>query len=102
MLKSIEPFKSIFPYFLRSRPNYTSKLYRSLFRSKFDYGCIIFGSARKSYVQMIDPIHNKGLRLALGAFRTSPDASHNVEADELSLYPKQREALFALCYKTCC
>ena len=40
------------------------KLYRSLVRSKLDYGCIIYGSARKSYLQMLDPIHNQGLRLA--------------------------------------
>ena len=51
------------------------KLYRSLVRSKLDYGCIIYGSARKSYLQMLDPIHNQGLRLALGAFRTSPVVS---------------------------
>ena len=44
------------------------KLYRSLVRSKLDYGCIIYGSAPKSYLPMIDPIHNQGLRLALGAF----------------------------------
>ena len=62
------------------------KLYRSLVRSKLDYGCIIYGSARKSYLQMLDPIHNQGHRLALGAFRTSPFASLYVEADEPSLY----------------
>ena len=68
------------------------KLYRSLVRSKSDYGCIIYGSVPKSYLQMIDPIHNQGLRLALGAFRTSPVASLYVEADELPLY-SQREKL---------
>ena len=41
------------------------KLYRSLVWSKLDYGCIINGSARKPYLQMLDPIHNQGLRLAL-------------------------------------
>ena len=62
------------------------KLYRSLVRSNLDYGCIIYGSARKSYLQMLDPIHNQGLRLALAAFRSSPVASPYVEADEPSLY----------------
>ena len=37
------------------------KLYRSLVGSKLDYGCIIYGSARKSYLQMLDPIHNQGI-----------------------------------------
>ena len=48
------------------------KLYRSLVRSKLDYGCFIYGFARKSYLQCLDTIHHLGLRLALGAFRTSP------------------------------
>ena len=42
---------------------------------------------------MLDPIHNQGLRLALGAFRTSPVASLYVEADEPSLYSR-REKLY--------
>ena len=67
------------------------KLYRSLVRSKLDYGCIIYGSARKSYLQMLDPIHNQGLRLALGAFRTSPVAGFCVEADEPSLYSRREK-----------
>ena len=36
---------------------------------------------------MLDPIHNQGLRLALGAFRNSPAASLFIEADESSLCP---------------
>ena len=38
-------------------------LYRSLIRSKLDYGSIVYGSARKSYLQMLDTVHNQGLRL---------------------------------------
>ena len=67
------------------------KLYRSIVRSKFDYGCIIYGSARKSYLQMLDPIHNQVLRLALRAFRTSYVASLYVEADEPSLYSRREK-----------
>ena len=58
------------------------RLYISLVRSKLDYGCIVYGSARKSYLQMLDPIHNHGLRLCLGAFRTSPVESLYVDAHE--------------------
>ena len=31
----------------------------------------MYGPARQSYLQMLDPVHNQGLRLCLGAFRTS-------------------------------
>ena len=63
------------------------KLYQSLVRSKLDYGCIIYGSAQKSYLQMLDPIHNQGLRLALGAFRTSPVAGLYVLFDLILYVP---------------
>ena len=72
------------------------KLYRSLVRSKLDYGCIIYGSARSSYLKMINTIHHQGLRLALGAFRTSPVESLYVEAGELPL--EQRRIKLSLQY----
>ena len=40
---------------------------------------------------MLDPIHHQGLRLALGAFRTSPTASLYVEADEPSLNTRREK-----------
>ena len=58
------------------------KLYRSLVRSKLDYGCIVYGSARPSYLKMLNTIHHQGLRLAFGALRTSPVESLYVEAGE--------------------
>ena len=60
-------------------------LYRSLIRSKLDYGCIVYGSARPSYIKLLDTVHHLGLRLSLGAFRTSPVESLYVEANEPSL-----------------
>ncbi len=72
------------------------RLYRSLIRSKLDYGCIVYGSARKSYLKILDPIANQGLRLALGAFRTSPIESLLTEADEPTL--KQRREKLSIQY----
>ena len=61
------------------------RLYSSLVRSKLDYGCIVYGSARRSILKQLDPIHHQGLRIALGAFRTSPGQSLYIEAHEPSL-----------------
>ena len=74
------------------------RLYRSLIRSKLDYGCIVYGSARKSYLEMLDPIYNEGLRLCLGTFRTSPAPSLYVEANEapLSLRRQKLSLQYAL------
>ena len=73
-------------------------LYRSLIRPKLDYGCIVYRSARKSYFQMLDPIHNQELRLCLGAFRTSPVECLYVDAHEPSL--GARRAKLSLQYAT--
>ena len=67
------------------------QLYRSIIRSKLDYGSIVYGSARKSYLSMLDTVHHQGLRLALGAFRTSPVESLYVEAEEPSLYLRREK-----------
>ena len=67
--------------------------YRALVRSKLDYGSIIYGSARKSYLKSYT-VRHQGLRLALGAFRTSL----YVEADEPSL--SERRVKLSLQYIT--
>lgn len=58
------------------------QIYRSVVRSCLDYGCIVYGSARKSYLKRLDPVHNLGLRLSSGAYRTSPVNSLYVETNE--------------------
>ena len=56
------------------------RLYRALIRSKLNC-CIVYGSARPSYIKRLDTVHNQGLRLCLGAFRTSPVQSLYVEGE---------------------
>jgi hypothetical protein len=46
-------------------------LYCLLVNSKSDYGSFVYGSATKSKLSMIDPVHNTGICLATGAFCTS-------------------------------
>ncbi|KAG1708490.1 RNA-directed DNA polymerase from mobile element jockey [Nymphon striatum] len=58
---------------------------------KLDYGSVVYGSARKSYLRVLDPVHNQGLRLSLGAFRTTPAESLYVEAHEPSLYLRREK-----------
>ncbi|GFN96533.1 Pol-like protein [Plakobranchus ocellatus] len=65
------------------------KLYRTLVRSKLDYGSVIYGSAKKHVLRALDPIHHQGLRIALKAFRTSPIKSLYAEAGEPSLEHRQ-------------
>ena len=61
------------------------RFYRALVRSKLDDGCIVYGSASKSVLRTLDAVHHAGLRIYLGAFRTSPVQSLYVKAGEASL-----------------
>ena len=46
---------------------------------------MVYGSAPKSYIKLLEPVQNQALRVCLGACRTSPKESLEVEADELPL-----------------
>jgi hypothetical protein len=71
-------------------------LYHSLVKSKLDYGCVVCGSARDSYLQSLDWVQNAALCVCLGAFKTTPTSSLQVEANELPLTLRRRK--FALQY----
>ena len=60
-------------------------LYRAIVRSKLDDGCTVDGTASNTNLRQLDSIHNTGLRLALGAFCTSPVSSLYTEANEAPL-----------------
>ena len=70
------------------------QLNRSLVRSKLDYGCIMYGLVRKSYLWMLDPMHNQGLKLCISAFRMSPFESLYVNAHEPSLGARHTKLSF--------
>ena len=46
--------------------------YRSLIRSKLDYGSIAYDSAKPHVLTLLNSIHNAALRIASGGFRTTP------------------------------
>ena len=60
-------------------------LHRAIVRSKLHYGCIVYGTASNTNLRQLDGINNSGLRLALGAFCTSPISSLCTEANETPL-----------------
>jgi len=53
--------------------------------------CIVCGSARGFYVQMLDPVQNHALRLCLGDYQTSPSSSLSVLENEPPLYIRRRK-----------
>ena len=80
----------------RADKKFLLKLYDSLCRSKLDYGCQFYSSACKTLLSQLDVVHNMGLRLCSGAFRTSPIESIYVDTEHMRLNLRREE--LGLCY----
>lgn len=60
-------------------------IYKALILSLIDYGSVIYNSSKFKTLKSLEPIHNQGIRLATGAFRTSPIDSIMCNTGELPL-----------------
>lgn len=60
-------------------------LHQSIILSVLDYGSIIYDSASESKLKSLDSTNMKGIRIATGVFKTSPNESVLVEAGMLPL-----------------
>ena len=67
------------------------RLYLSLIRSKLDYASFVYWTASESELKKLDPVHNSALRLALGAFRTSPVQTLYAESGEMPLNLRRQQ-----------
>ena len=61
------------------------RIYKALVFSKLIYGCEVYTSATPSRLKSLDSIHHAGIRIATGAFKSSPIVSMLVDAGELPL-----------------
>jgi hypothetical protein len=48
------------------------KIHKAFIFSKMDYGAPLFSTAKVSHLNSLETIHNTGIRLSIGAFRSSP------------------------------
>lgn len=66
------------------------RIYQALIKSRIDYGCIFYGLAKRTVLKQIDPIQNTAIRLATGAYRTSPTESLEIESSQMPLHYRRR------------
>jgi len=72
------------------------KILKAFILSKLDYAAPIFSSAKPTKLKILDTIHNSGIRLSIGAFRSSPIKSILNVAGIPSLEERQREQTYKL------
>ena len=78
-------------------PHLLLRIYRTLIRSKIDYGATAYLSASNSLLQILDPIHNAGIRIALRAFCTSPINSMQLLCGEPPLEVRRKLLTLKYC-----
>ena len=69
------------------------RIYNALIKSKLDYGVEAYGSACKTTLEKLNTIQNTALRVATGAFRTSPASSMQVLCGVKPLPDARKEKL---------
>ena len=69
------------------------RIYRAVIRSKLDYGCTLDSSAKEHILKILDPVHNAAIRLATGAFKSSPVQSLYAESGEPPLRIRREQLM---------
>ena len=75
------------------------RLHKAFIISKLSYGCEIYSSATQSRLKSLDSVHHAGIRLATGAFKSSPIPSLLVDAGELPLDLYRQSSLVRYWYR---
>lgn len=101
-LKSLNILKSVSSQSWGADQETLMRLYRSLIRSKLDYGCIVYGAACRTTLSTLDPIANEAMRIASGAFKSTPVTNLNVLLNEPSLESRRKEMLLRYHYRLKC
>ena len=68
-------------------------LHKMLVLPKLEYGCEVYSSATEARLRNLNAVHHAGIRLATGAFRSSPITSLLVDAGELPLDLRRQSSL---------
>jgi ribonuclease HI len=68
-------------------------LHKALILSKLEYGSVVYSSATPARLKTLDSVHHGGLRMATGAFRTSPIPSLLVASGEMGLEHRRQSLI---------
>lgn len=69
------------------------KIHTTMVLPVLDYGNLVYSTANKNLINTINAVHNAGIRLATGAFRTSPIDSVMADAEQTPLQIRREKQL---------
>ena len=65
----------------------------AMVRAALDHGCIVYGSAAKWHLRVLDVVYMRALRVCCGAFGTTPGAALQVEMGEMPLELRRQQLM---------
>ena len=74
-------------------------IYRSLIKSKLDYGCIVYKSASCRELENIESVSNQAIRIASGCLKSTPISSLQVITEEPPLQIRRDKLSLKYNYK---
>ena len=74
-------------------------LYRVMVRSVLDYGCVVYQSACVTTKGILEPVANECMRIATGAFKSTPTESLNILCNEMTLEHRRQYLTLKYYYK---
>ena len=80
-------------------PKTIMMIYRSLIRSKIDYGCIVYNSASSRELVSLESVSNEAMRISSGCFRSTPISSLQVITEEPPLQKRRDKLSLKYYYK---
>ena len=64
-------------------------IYKATVLSKLDYACQVYGTAKESALEVLNPVHHAALRICTGAFRSTNVQALYVESFVPSLWDRR-------------
>lgn len=75
------------------------RIYDSLIQSRLDYGAVVYSSATNNVLASLDSVLNQGIRISLGAFKSTPIDSLICEAGKIKLSLRREQQLLSFYVK---
>lgn len=97
--KDLDIIKSVAYGRKGTHPDFALQIYKSLIRTRMEYCSFLYGHINKQLISKLDKIQNQAMRLAIGAFRSTPIIALQVETVIVPISTRYRILTERIIYK---
>ena len=98
-LKKLNLIRSVSAYQWGADTSTSMRIYSAVVRPMIDYGSVVYGSANRATLARLEVVANEAMRIATGAFKSTPVSSLQVLTNEPPLDSRRQELMLRYYYK---